>query len=194
MSDNLYVTIYSRFKTQSTVTTLTNDFNEMGIVVYNSSLITSKIRSLNTYSDVNLIKSAKFGNRIIIGYSRTSQEANDGYLPEYASTTDDSMYVMIVTATSAVVLDPIEIPNFSLSPSDDWRTLSDGRVAWTYVGTDSTLTLWSVAGSADTNTSASYGNPPSSDYSEPAHAFNLSPQIALYLCILFSLILFPLEG
>jgi len=168
LTPDLFLTTYSRFK--STGTNTQNDKPELGIVSFNNTLNRIKTRALTNDNNVNTIKTAKFGNRLIIGYALTNQtHSANGYLPQVSSPDTDTMYVMVVTPSTAIVSGPIEVANFSISPSDDWETLSDGRVVWTYVGEDNVLRLWSITGEPDPNSNEFYGDPPS-EVNEPVPA------------------------
>jgi len=117
---------------------------------------------LTNGDNVNIVKSAKFGNRIVIGFTRTNLTFEDPsvqpyYLPFYEGPdADNTMYMMMITSTGAIVTPPFEVDTFSISADDDWRVLQNGTVAWTYVNSDGVLSLYWLTAREDTTPPSGY--------------------------------------
>ena len=51
---------------------------------------------------------------------------------------------MLISSKGTILTKESEVDPIALSPSDDWRVLSDGTVAWTYIDSAGTLSLYTL--------------------------------------------------
>ncbi len=89
---------------------------------------------------VHVIKSAKYGANVFLAIGYTDVTFFN-FLPPWINAAD-TMQIMLVSPSGTVVTPLTNLSPFSLSPSDDWRVLSDGTVVWTYVTFDGSLKLY----------------------------------------------------
>jgi hypothetical protein len=155
LDSNTYACTYSRWNvTYSEHGETPNNVNELGMVVFDSSLSRLNYRTLVNSDAVNLVKTAKFGNKLLVGYIDTLRSREPGgFIPSVSGNPDwNPMYIMVVDYNAEVIVKPFRVNTFSLSANDDWETLNDGNVAWAYVTHyTNQLQLWWTRGKSGIN-------------------------------------------
>ena len=139
VSDNLYVSGFAR--RPAIYNNIKNDKDEMGLMYYHENLSTVKKIVLGKGNNVNLLKGAMYGSNIIIAYGTTKYNEGDIFLRGSVAN-DDKMFMMMTDSQGKVITSPFEVNHFSLLAGDDFDTLSDGRVVWTYVETNGDLKVY----------------------------------------------------
>jgi hypothetical protein len=144
MSSAIIFGIYTRKACTSTFSgTVTNNKNEVGLVSFNQNLNKLSEVSLRDGSKVHVVKSAKYGKNLVVGVGVTASSSGD-FLATSINPATDQMFVMLISNSGSIITKETEVKPFSLSPSDDWRVMSDGSVAWTYIYPDGTLALFTL--------------------------------------------------
>ena len=108
-----------------------NKLAEFGIFIINNDLATMKKIILFDSDDVNCIKSARYGDNIFIMFSTTDRRFGP-FLSDYV-TTHDRTFGILVNSEGFTVSDCIEIKNCKFNTNDEFVTLKDGSLAWTYI-------------------------------------------------------------
>jgi len=190
LQENLFAATYAR--RACTVNGVTNNVNELGIVTFDSFLNLVKYQTLVSNSNVNVVKAAKYGNRIIIAFT-IIQSSSGTFLPDYLGLeSQNTMYLMEVNNIGAIVTPPFEVDNFSISASDDWRVIKNGSVAWTYVNEAGQLELHWLASKIDPRNASSYIDPPPpviEDNSGTIAAAVIIPLVVVCLCVILVVVL-----
>jgi hypothetical protein len=144
--DKLTGLVYSRKKCDLVLwKKFTNLVEELALVLLGPELNVVKKVVILENQIVNQVKTARYGKNLLIGYSVTKSDiplANT--LPE-GPRAGDEFFLAIVNEEGTIVQNGIKINDFSLSTSDEWVTLSNGSVAWTYVDEKGNLFYNSVA-------------------------------------------------
>lgn len=127
--------------------------DELGVVFFDRDLKLLSHQKLTTGADVNVVTSAKFGRNIVVLFSRTSRKGrSDGlFAPDnYSSdSSDDKTYIMLVDCSGTVKTSEIELDN-NIINNDNMIVLSDGNVAWSFVGSDHKLKTYRLKPPAPT--------------------------------------------
>ena len=108
-----------------------NKLAEFGIFIINNDLATMKKIILFDSDDVNCIKSARYGDNIFIMFSTTDRRFGP-FLSDYV-TTHDRTFGIFFNSEGFTVSDCIEIKNCKFNTNDEFVTLKDGSLAWTYI-------------------------------------------------------------
>ena len=138
LNETDYVLVYSR-KTanvtfQNTPPAIVNTQHEIALSFFNKSYGVKKTVVIADGQTNNLLHTARYGNRILVGYS-LSTCLNGAYVCASYSNTD-KFYLRLVDYDGNNLG---EISVNTLPASDDFEILVDGRIAWTSFGNDGSL-------------------------------------------------------
>ena len=130
-----YAQVYSRRPCTSGLDGVksTNDKDEIGVVFFDRELKLQSKHVIGQGWSVNGLRSALYGRNILVMYSTTNR--NDNASPEFLPNTfseNDSCYMMLVRPNGSIKSKAVKLENCVIG-TDDFVTLQDGNVAWTYV-------------------------------------------------------------
>ena len=116
--------------------------DQMGLVFFDNNLNKLADVSLGPGKWINQVQSVKYGMNMFFTFVYSNR--TDRYNQSLTSITDktDIMSVMLLNNAGNVLSSPFNLTKSILPASDDLRILNDGRVAWTYVDENYTLTYY----------------------------------------------------
>lgn len=91
---------------------------------------------------VKNVKSAKYGDNILIGYTLQADAPSGAFLQASIKDTD-SMTVLLVDKQGEI-LKEVSMSSSSLSAADDWEVLSDGSVIWTWINAEDQIEIYKL--------------------------------------------------
>jgi len=118
-----------------------NTVNEIGYIIYNSSLDLVYYKSVNNIN-AGAIKSARYGKNILVAYTTLANRgtgATTCTYPAYILSTDN-MYYMLIDMNGNIVVPPFPY-NVSMTNSDDFEVLLSGAILWSFVNQSGYLQL-----------------------------------------------------
>jgi hypothetical protein len=137
--------------------TKTNDVDEIGVVFFDRDLQMVSQKKLTTGNDVNVVTSAKYGENIVVLFSRTSRQGrSDGlFAPDNYRTdsTDEKTYIMLASGTGTVITQPIELDK-NIINNDNMIVLENGNVVWSFVDMDNKLMTYKLTKPASSKPAA----------------------------------------
>ena len=129
----------------------TNDVDEIGVVFFDRKLELLSHKTLTTGNDVNVVTSAKYGENIVVLFSRTSREgrSNGLFAPDNYRTDseDEKTYIMLVSNTGTVVTSPVQLDK-NIINNDNLIVLENGNVVWSFVDMDNKLMTYKLTAPA----------------------------------------------
>lgn len=121
--------------------------NELGLVTFKfdngeftdiEKFVIKKDFVKEPYANVHSVRSAKFGNKILITYTVTKEKFYWG-TTQYSYNKEDKAYYLLVSRKGEIVTGPIEAKSPQMNHWDDIRPLSDGSLLWSYVNDEEEL-------------------------------------------------------
>jgi hypothetical protein len=141
-----YGQVYSRIPcTVSFGSIEPNTVDESAIVYFDRDLNFISKKKFMTAKNVNIIKSAKYGKNIFVLFSESSRYSSSKYEPNDYDIKNDKCKMLLLKdgfigsqSSKIIDLDKYIVNN------DNPITLSDGNVAWSFVGNDDVLKVYTL--------------------------------------------------
>lgn len=121
-----------------------NLLDELGAVFFNSKLEKSKTVILGEGNSINSLKTAKYGQNILIA----TAELDEGDIPsgtynyDYLKDGREKMYMMLIDKEGAIIADKQQLAQFSLEANVDFEVFNNGRVVWPFIDPNNKVFLY----------------------------------------------------
>jgi hypothetical protein len=152
MPNNKIVMLYSRIECENDFG-IQNNTSELSMLSFNNQLKIEKKFTFRSGKHINCIKHERYGNKIFVMISETprvtddrkytydrysffGEEIEEGYAP---------CNCFLIDENGEVISDLIQFDFNFFSPNDDFKTLKDGSVVWTFVDEENNLHLCFLA-------------------------------------------------
>ena len=152
MPSNKIVMLYSRIECENDFGTK-NDTSEFSILSFNNQLKIVKNKSYRSGKYINCIKHARYGNNIFVMISETPRVTDDrkytydkySFFGEEIDEEHAPCNCFLTDENGQIKSDLFQFDFNFFSPNDDFKTLKDGSVVWTFVNDDNNLYLCFLA-------------------------------------------------
>ena len=152
LDNNKILMIYSRVECDNDLGTK-NDISELSFLSFNNQLKIEKNIPFRQGNYINCIKHAKYGSNIFIMISETTKVTDDKkYIYDkytfYGEDIEEEHLpcnCFLVNENGEIISDLMSFNFNFFSPNDDFETLKDGSVVWTFVDDDNNLYLCFLA-------------------------------------------------
>ena len=152
LSNNKIVTIYSRIECDNEVGQ-DNSISELCFLSFNNQLKIDKATPFRQGNYINCIKHARYGDNVFVMISETTKVSDDRkyiydkytfYGPEIEEE-HLACNCFLVNENGKIASDLMSFDFNIFSPNDDFETLKDGSVVWTFIDDDNNLNLCFLA-------------------------------------------------
>ena len=152
LPDNKLVMVYSRIPCNNNYGK-TNDVSELCFLSFDTELKKIKSKPFRNGANINIIKNARYGDNIFILISETTKVTDDrkfiydkySFYSEQIEEDHLPCNCFLVDKNGELVSDLFSFDFNFFSPNDDFKTLNDGSVVWTFVDDDDNLSLCFLA-------------------------------------------------
>ena len=152
LPNNKMAMIYSRIQCDNEYGTK-NDMNELCFLSFNNQLKVEKNVILRNGNNINCIKHARYGDYIFVMISETTKVTDDKkYIYDkytfYGEEIEDEHLpcnCFLIDQNGEIKSDLFSFNYNFFSPNDDFETLKDGSVVWTFVDDENNLYLCFLA-------------------------------------------------
>lgn len=147
-----YVQVYSRVPcTVDYGNIQPNGVDEAAVITFDREMNVLENRKFLSGRNINVIKSAKYGKNTFVLFSKSERDSSSQYEPNNYREDEDSCHMLLLEegfsgsqASRVIDLDKYIVNN------DNPVTLSDGNVAWSFVGSDMVLKIYTLKRPAST--------------------------------------------
>ena len=152
LPDNKLVMVYSRIPCDNNYGKK-NDVSELCFLSFDTELKKIKSKPFRNGANINIIKNARYGDNIFILISETTKVTDDrkfiydkySFYSEQIEEDHLPCNCFLVDKNGELVSDLFSFDFNFFSPNDDFKTLNDGSVVWTFVDDDDNLSLCFLA-------------------------------------------------
>ena len=152
LPDNKLVMIYSRIQCDNGYGNK-NDVSELCFLSFDTELKKIKSVPFRNGGYINIIKNARYGDNVFILISETTKVTDDkryiydkySFFSEQIEEAHLPCNCFLVNKDGELVSDLFSFDFNFFSPNDDFKTLNDGSVIWTFVDEDNNLNLCFLA-------------------------------------------------
>ncbi|EAR92669.1 hypothetical protein TTHERM_00320150 (macronuclear) [Tetrahymena thermophila SB210] len=124
----------------------TNSVNELAVIKLDSQLnyiSTTTLLSGDAAARVNSIKSVAYGKNILLAYTQIPQTEIQNFNRQNSNSKVDQAFVALLSGVDgSFLVKPTQLSTFQINSSDDWRPLENGSIAYTYIDSNNSLSIF----------------------------------------------------